>query len=117
MTSPIVNTVSMVPHCPYWLYCNVLWANWEHLDRVVILGNRSDPFISSGIVFECSLFASFHSYDCRRLSVDENPRTDLVRRSRPRLKEEELWPPVFLRRLSESFPALQHLECACNDIR
>jgi hypothetical protein len=29
-----------MPHCPYRLYCNVLWQNWFHLDRIFILGNR-----------------------------------------------------------------------------
>ena len=30
-----------MPHCPYRLYVNVLWANWsEGLDRLCILGNR-----------------------------------------------------------------------------
>lgn len=36
------NTLLFMPHCPYRLYSNVLWANWgEHLGNVTILGNRS----------------------------------------------------------------------------
>lgn len=29
-----------LPHCPYRLYCNLIWANWENLDRVHLFGNR-----------------------------------------------------------------------------
>lgn len=29
-----------MPHCPYRLYCNVIWYHWEHLERIHILGNR-----------------------------------------------------------------------------
>ncbi len=34
------NTLFFLPHCPYRLYCNVLWANWENLNHLYILGNR-----------------------------------------------------------------------------
>jgi hypothetical protein len=33
-------TLFFMPHCPYRLYCNVLWANWENLERIRIFGNR-----------------------------------------------------------------------------
>jgi hypothetical protein len=29
-----------LPHCPYRLYCNLVWANWENLSDVHIFGNR-----------------------------------------------------------------------------
>lgn len=29
-----------MPHCPYRLYCNVLWHHWRDLSQVIILGNR-----------------------------------------------------------------------------
>jgi hypothetical protein len=29
-----------MPHCPYRLYCNVLWDHWPRIQQVVILGNR-----------------------------------------------------------------------------
>jgi hypothetical protein len=32
--------VYFMPHCPHSLYCNVLWTNWEQLDRIMIIGNR-----------------------------------------------------------------------------
>ncbi len=34
------STLFFMPHCPYRLYCNLLWRNWSALDRVSILGNR-----------------------------------------------------------------------------
>jgi hypothetical protein len=34
------NTIYFMPHCPYRLYCNVLWENWDILDRISIFGNR-----------------------------------------------------------------------------
>jgi hypothetical protein len=33
-------TLFFMPHCPYRLYCNLLWQNWNQLSNVVILGNR-----------------------------------------------------------------------------
>jgi hypothetical protein len=33
-------TLFFLPHCPHRLYCNLLWANWEALDRLFIFGNR-----------------------------------------------------------------------------
>lgn len=33
-------TLFFLPHCPYRLYCNLLWANWEQLDSVYLYGNR-----------------------------------------------------------------------------
>lgn len=33
-------TLFYLPHCPYRLYCNLLWANWDCFDKMYILGNR-----------------------------------------------------------------------------
>lgn len=33
-------TLFFMPHCPYRLYVNLLWENWENLENVIILGNR-----------------------------------------------------------------------------
>ena len=33
-------TLYFMPHCPYRLYCNILWENWDILDNILILGNR-----------------------------------------------------------------------------
>jgi hypothetical protein len=37
----LTKTLFYMPHCPYRLYCNVLWANWDNLDLLFIIGNRS----------------------------------------------------------------------------
>lgn len=37
-------TLFFMPHCPYRLYVNVLWKNWENLEKVFILGNRYEYF-------------------------------------------------------------------------
>jgi hypothetical protein len=29
-----------MPHCPYRLYCNVLWSHWDELHKIAIIGNR-----------------------------------------------------------------------------
>lgn len=34
------STLFFLPHCPYRLYCNLLWENWQDLDKLFILGNR-----------------------------------------------------------------------------
>jgi hypothetical protein len=34
-----VSTLFFMPHCPLRLYDNVLWANWDMLDKVVLFGN------------------------------------------------------------------------------
>lgn len=34
-----LTSLFFMPHCPLALYTNVLWANWEELDRVIMFGN------------------------------------------------------------------------------
>jgi hypothetical protein len=34
------HTIFLMLHCPYRLYNNVVWANWNNLDKIVIIGNR-----------------------------------------------------------------------------
>lgn len=34
------STLFFMPHCPHRLYINLLWANWNRLDNLIILGNR-----------------------------------------------------------------------------
>lgn len=29
-----------MPHCPYRLYCNIIWSFWGNLDRLLLIGNR-----------------------------------------------------------------------------
>lgn len=48
-----------MPHCPYQLYCNVLWSNWAQLNRILILGN------------------SFSSYGLRRAMMPIEPENEL----------------------------------------
>jgi hypothetical protein len=33
-------TLYFMPHCPYMLYNQVMWSNWNELSNVIILGNR-----------------------------------------------------------------------------
>lgn len=47
-----------MPHCPYRLYCNVLWSHWHTLDDVCILGN------------------SFESYSLRRIHINPSSKVD-----------------------------------------
>ena len=37
-------TLFFMPHCPYRLYVNLLWENWECLEHVVILGNSFQSY-------------------------------------------------------------------------
>ncbi len=43
-SSPSPDIINMhfyyMPHCPYRLYCNVLWSHWEELNNIAIIGNR-----------------------------------------------------------------------------
>ncbi len=54
-------TLFFMPHCPYRLYCNLLWQNWYKLSDIVIFGN------------------SFSSYDLRRSETTSNPKLDCVK--------------------------------------
>ncbi len=54
-------TLFFMPHCPYRLYCNLLWQNWYKLCDIVIFGN------------------SFSSYDLRRSETTSNPKLDCVK--------------------------------------
>jgi hypothetical protein len=42
-----------MPHCPYRLYCNILFSFWNCLDKLVIVGNRLVKWY-----FVCYLFLS-----------------------------------------------------------
>ena len=42
-----------MPHCPYRLYCNLLWENWYNLSNIIIYGN------------------SFSSYSLRRININD----------------------------------------------
>jgi hypothetical protein len=35
-----IRTLYFMPHCPYRLYCNVVWSHRNHPDQPIILGNR-----------------------------------------------------------------------------
>lgn len=49
-----------MPHCPYRLYCNMLYSNWHALDSIVVFGN------------------SFSSYSFRRIHALPNARNDVT---------------------------------------
>jgi SRR1 len=72
-------TLFYMPHCPYRLYVNVLWANWHHLENIAILGN------------------SFSSYGLRRSlgnSVDvdgSEERSDCVKLLESLVTEVPVW--------------------------
>jgi len=51
-------TLFYLPHCPYRLYCNILWANWDHLDHLYLLGNRCVSMFFSTLWFDNSNTAS-----------------------------------------------------------
>lgn len=72
-------TLFYLPHCPYRLYCNLLWANWDCFDKMYILGNRYRMIILSilwfynGLTFKLPLSpptTSFQSYNIRRLEFN-----------------------------------------------
>lgn len=46
------NVLFFLPHCPYQLYCNILWTNVKFLDRIYIIGNRFDTSIISKFNFD-----------------------------------------------------------------
>jgi hypothetical protein len=37
--------LALLPHCPYSLYSNLVWANWERLEQVVFIGNSLEGYI------------------------------------------------------------------------
>jgi len=53
-------TLYFMPHCPYRLYCNLLWKNWSHLGNIMIYGN------------------SFSSYGLRRMNNSSTKKKDLT---------------------------------------
>lgn len=65
-------TLFYMPHCPYSLYGNVLWRNWENLSNLSILGN------------------SFESYSLRRETGSPSD-CDCVRLLHPFVTELEVW--------------------------
>jgi len=62
-------TLFFMPHCPMRLYCNVLYANWESLQNVLVLGN------------------SFAMYDERRIRFPKDDDTNGIWSILPFCKE------------------------------
>jgi len=38
-------TLCFMPHCPYGLYGNLMWANWGHLGQLVLIGNSMSSYM------------------------------------------------------------------------
>jgi hypothetical protein len=53
--SVTARTLFFMPHCPYRLYCNVMWANWENLERIHIFGNRLVGILHRFPALVCSI--------------------------------------------------------------
>ena len=45
-------TIFFMPHCPYRLYVNLLWENWNNLADIIILGNRLVKRLSILLMWE-----------------------------------------------------------------
>ena len=89
-------TLFYMPHCPYRLYNNILWANWDALDEVLILGNSFDSYLGGSIQRDCN--------DCVVLLEDV-------------VHETCIWRDVSIGIQSKQFAkALDTLEYAFNDI-
>lgn len=65
-------TLFFMPHCPYRLYSNVIWSNWDALGSVLILGN------------------SFEGYRLRQVRTDDDA-TDCVGLVHDLCEETVLW--------------------------
>lgn len=50
------STLIYMPHCPYRLYCNVLWSFWESLPSIFIIGNSFQSY-----ALRRGFASSFHS--------------------------------------------------------
>jgi len=37
-------TFFFMPHCPFWLYSNVLWSNWLNLENIILFGNNLSSY-------------------------------------------------------------------------
>lgn len=57
-----------MPHCPYRLYCNILYSYWDCLNSIIIVGNRYRIYIFGCIISDLSGLFSFHSYSVRRMT-------------------------------------------------
>eukprot|EP01038_Epipyxis_sp_PR26KG_P005852 gene5852-8075_t len=92
-----------MPHCPYRLYCMILWNHWKYLNKIVIIGN------------------SFASYSTRRIAI-EDP-TDSLNLVGSYFNEISVWPTAntdqytSLIQECKSKKDLSNLEYALIDIR
>jgi hypothetical protein len=86
-----------MPHCPYRLYCNILWSAWDNLMNIGILGNRYSffsLFLLNTNIYIHILSNSFISYEVRRQIVEEEEierLTDSVTLLTPYITEVSLW--------------------------
>jgi hypothetical protein len=89
-------TLYFMPHCPHRLYSNVIFANFDRLPNLLILGN------------------SFEAYKLRLLHTAEEDSTDCMRLVNGIVDECVLWDS---RKHTSSYlpDNLRHLETAFND--
>ena len=43
-SNTLCKTLFYMPHCPYSLYANVLWSNWNNLNHILVLGNSFESY-------------------------------------------------------------------------
>lgn len=98
-TNTSIQILYYMPHCPYRLYCNILWSGWDNLVNIGILGNRYKNLIPLAFLMLINLTMSFWlnsfvSYEERRQLCDEEEierRTDSVKFLTPHVTEVSLW--------------------------
>jgi hypothetical protein len=70
MNSYNAATLFYMPHCPMRLYCNVLWAHWDHVvsDKATKSGSQKTTSTGHPILIFGN---SFHSYEERTISSEK----------------------------------------------
>jgi predicted nicotinamide N-methyase len=56
-----------MPHCPYRLYVNLLWDNWDNLENVIIVGNSFSSYALRRSLTQGGETAAEERSDCVRL--------------------------------------------------
>jgi hypothetical protein len=102
-------TLFYMPHCPMRLYCNVIWAHWDHICISEMVNSRFNPIMIFG--------NSFHAYDERMISSDQrmDPTNGMLRLV-PFINEKSVYISSENRDLEDSLRMMDRAFNDCNVI-
>ena len=106
------NTLFYMPHCPMRLYCNIIWAHWDHImapQQAQLDSIPTNPVVVFG--------NSFHAYDERTISSEQkSDPTNGIFRLIQCVNEQSIYSASENKNLEDSLIMLERAFNDCNVI-